>query len=98
MNDALLVRVLNGAANVNEELQPSLCADAIGLAVICDGNTFHQLHHEKGPPVFGGAAIEHLCDVWMVHQREGLPLGFEAGHDLLRVHAELDDLQSNAAL
>ena len=33
----------------------------------------------------------------MVHHGEGLALGLEAGHDFLGVHAELDELQSNAA-
>ncbi len=33
----------------------------------------------------------------MVHQRQRLPLGFEAGHDLLGVHAQLDDLERHAA-
>ena len=34
----------------------------------------------------------------MVHHRQGLPLGFEAGDHLPRVHARLDDLQRHAAL
>ena len=33
----------------------------------------------------------------MVHQRQRLPLGFEAGDDLLGVHAQLDDLERDAA-
>ena len=33
----------------------------------------------------------------MVHQRQGLALGLEAGHDLLGVHALLDDLQGDRA-
>ena len=32
----------------------------------------------------------------MVHHRQGLPLGLEAGQDLPRVHARLDDLQRHA--
>ena len=31
----------------------------------------------------------------MVHQRQGLPLGLEAGDDLLGVHAQLDDLEGD---
>ncbi len=34
----------------------------------------------------------------MVHQRQGLPLGLEAGDDLAGVHAQLDDLQGHAPL
>ena len=33
----------------------------------------------------------------MVHHRQRLPLGLEAGDDLLGVHAELDDLERDAA-
>ena len=33
----------------------------------------------------------------MVHQRQRLTLGFEAGHHLAGVHAQLDDFQSDAA-
>ena len=34
----------------------------------------------------------------MVHHRQGLPLGFEAGDHLPGVHARLDDLQRDRAL
>ena len=40
------------------------------------------------------AAVEDLGDVGMVHQRQRLPLGLEAGDDLPGVHARLDDLQA----
>ena len=33
----------------------------------------------------------------MVHHRQRLPLGLEAGDDLLGVHAQLDDLERDAA-
>ena len=33
----------------------------------------------------------------MVHQRQRLPLGLEPGDDLLGVHAQLDDLERDAA-
>src|SRR5437667_4400758 len=33
----------------------------------------------------------------MIHQRQRLTLGFEARHDLARVHAQLDDLERNTA-
>ena len=61
------------------------------------GMPAHQLHHEVRPARLGRAGIEHLGDVRMVHQRQRLPLGLEAGDHLLRVHAELDDLERDAA-
>ena len=33
----------------------------------------------------------------MVHQGQGLPLGFEAGEDLFGIHAQLDDFQRHPA-
>ena len=33
----------------------------------------------------------------MIHQGQRLPLGFEAGDDLLGVHAQLDDLERDPA-
>jgi hypothetical protein len=48
--------------------------------------------------VFCCAAVEHLSDVRMIHHRERLALGFEARHDLLGVHPELDDLERDLAL
>ena len=43
------------------------------------------------------AGVEDLGDVGVVHQRQGLALGLEAGDDLLGVHAGLDDLQGHLA-
>ena len=57
----------------------------------------HQFHDEVGPAGFGRAGVEHLGDVRMVHHGQRLPLGFEAGDDLLGVHAQLDDLERDAA-
>lgn len=34
----------------------------------------------------------------VVHQRQGLTLGLEAGDDLARVHARLDQLERDAAM
>ena len=50
-----------------------------------------------GRPVSRRAGVEHLGDVGVVHHRQRLPLGLEARDDLLRVHAELDDLERDAA-
>ena len=50
-----------------------------------------------GRPDVGRAGVEHLGDVRMVHHRQRLPLGLEAGDDLPRVHARLDDLQRDPA-
>ena len=45
----------------------------------------------------GYAGIEDLGDVGMVHQGQGLALSLEASDDTLGVHAQLDDLEGDAA-
>ena len=61
------------------------------------GNALDQLHHEVGPAAVGRAGVEHPGDVGVVHQGQGLPLGLEAGDDVARVHARLDDLEGHLA-
>ena len=56
----------------------------------------HQFHDEVGPAGVGRAGVEHLGDVRMIHHGQRLPLGLEAGDDLLGVHAQLDDLERDA--
>jgi len=46
----------------------------------------------------GGAGIQHLGDIRMVHQRERLAFGLEAGEDVAGIHAGFDDLESHFAL
>ena len=68
------------------------------VAVLGDGYAVDQLHDEVGPASFRGPGVEHTGDVDMVHHRQGLPLGLEAGNDLPRIHARLDDLESDLSL
>ena len=50
-----------------------------------------------GRPSSVGAGVEDLRDVRVVHQRQRLPLGLEARDHLTRVHAQLDELERDAA-
>ena len=68
------------------------------VAVLRDRHALDQLHDEVGPAGVGRARIEHPGDVRMVHHRQGLPLGLEAGDHLPRVHARLDDLERDRPL
>ena len=51
-----------------------------------------------GRPALRRSRIEHFGDVRMVHHRQRLPLGLEAGDHLPRVHARLDDLERDRPL
>ena len=61
------------------------------------GDALDQLHDEVGPAGVGGAGVEHPGDVGVVHHRQGLPLGLEAGDHLGGVHPRLDDLDGDLA-
>ena len=90
--------VLHGLADLHEQLQPLPRRQAVLVAVLRDRHALDQLHHEVRPAGVGRAGVEDLGDVGMVHQRQRLPLGLEAGDHLLRVHARLDDLERDLAL
>ena len=95
VNDAFLVRVLDGPANLNEQIQPLPGGKIVLVAVIGDLDAAHQFHDEIRPAGFRGAGVQHLGDVRMVHQCQRLPLGFKTGDDILGVHAQLDDFEGH---
>ena len=97
MDDALLVRVLDGVANLHEQLEPLLGGQVVLVAVVGDLDPAHQFHHKEGPARVRRAGVEHLGDIGMVHERQRLALGLEPGDDLLGVHAQLDDLEGDPA-
>ena len=91
------MRVLHGLADGNEKLQPLSDREAFLVAVFRDGRAFHEFHHEEGSACRRGTGVKHARDVGVIHQGQCLPLGIEAGDDLLAVHAGLDDLQGHLA-
>ena len=58
-----------------------------------DRDALDQLHHEVGAAGVGGAGVEDLGDVGVVHQGQGLAFGPEPGEHLAAVHAGLDELE-----
>ena len=77
--------------------EPFLGGELVLIAVLGDLDPAHQFHDEVGPAGLGRAGVEHLRDVRMVHHRQRLALGLEPGDDLPAVHAQLDDLEGDAA-
>ena len=98
MDDALVMRVLDRVAHLGEQPQAIGDGELVPLAVVRDRHAAHELHCEERAAARGRAAVEHLRDVRVVHERERLALGLEAGNDLLGVHAQLDDLERDLAL
>ena len=93
MDDALLMRVLDRLADLDEQIQPFLGGELVLVAVLRDADAPHQFHHEIWPAQIGGARIQHLGDVRMIHHRQRLPLRLEPRDHRLGVHPQLDDLQ-----
>ena len=97
VNDPLLMGVLDRLADRDEQLEPFAGRELVAVAVLGDRDALDQLHDEVGPAGVGRAGVEDLGDVGVVHQRQGLPLGLEAGDHLVGVHARLDDLEGDLA-
>jgi hypothetical protein len=84
-------------ANVYEELEAVAGIESVLIAVFRNWLPFDKLHDEIRSAFLRRSAVQDLRDIRMIHHRQRLPLGFEAGDHLVRVHAGLDDLQSDAA-
>ena len=67
MDDALLVRMLDGLTYQDKELEPLGGIEPVLIAVAGDGDPLDQFHHEKRPATLSGATIEHLGDIGVVH-------------------------------
>ena len=98
VDDPLLVGVLHGLADGDEQLQPGPDGKPMLVAVVGDRHAAHQLHHEERLAGRGRAAVVHAGDVRMVHQGQRLPLGIEPGQHGARVHADLDQLERHLPL
>ena len=96
MDDPLLMRVLDSVADLNEQLQSLRGVQVVLVAVIRDANAANQLHYEVWTAVLGCAGVEYLRDVRVVHHRQRLTFRLEAGDDLPRVHARLDNFERHA--
>src|SRR5262249_363815 len=67
----------------------------VSVAEARDRRALDQLHDEVGPTADRLAAVEYLGNVGMLHEREGLTLGLEAGYHPARVHAGFEDFQAD---
>ncbi len=95
MHDQLGVGVGHRVADSRQQLDPrthvqGLCAREIG-----ERGAGHVLHRVPRPAVGGEATIEEARDVRMIEPGEDAPLLHEAAHDLVAVHAALEQLERN---
>ena len=59
MDDSLLMCVLDGLANRNEQLDALPHCEALGIAVTADRDAINHLHHEVGQAGGSGPGVEH---------------------------------------
>ena len=97
MDDPLLVGVLHTIADLHEESQPILSAQALSVAVLRQRHPFDILHGKKWPAIIARACLVGSGDVRVVHERQGLALGLEASQHLLGVHPPPDELKGHTA-
>ena len=93
VDDALLVRVLHGAAHLHHQPHAVAWREPPRGRIIGDREADHSLHGEVGEARLRRARVVHTGDVRMLHQREHLPLRREARDDFFRVGAGAKDLQ-----
>ena len=96
VNDPFLMGVLHCPAHRKHQFQPLPGRKLAFVAELSDRHATDQLHHEIWPPRLGCSRVEHLGDMGVLHECQGLSLRLEAGDDLATVHSRLDDLQCDA--
>ena len=60
-------------------------------------NAVHEFHDEIRAAVLGRARVVDTRDAGVIHDRQRLTLRLEARDELLRVHAQFQDLQRHAS-
>ena len=97
VNDILLMSVLDRLAHRDKEFETLPRRHLSPVTKLDDRLAANEFHHEIRPAGVGRSGFENACDVLMIHHRERLAFGLEPRHDLIRVHAGLDDLERDLA-
>ena len=98
MNDAVLVRVGHGIADLCEQRQSRGHIEIVITGVIEQVPALDELHHQIRKPLVRAAAIENARDPWMLQPRENLPLAPETPHQVAALHSALHDLDRHFLL
>ena len=95
VDDALLVGVLDGVADADEQFEPLADGQAVLVTEGGDRIAGDPLHHKKRPSGGCRSRIEHPRDARMIHHGERLALHLEAGDDLPVIETHTDQLESH---
>jgi hypothetical protein len=77
MDHEVLMRVLDGSADVHEEAKPGGDAELIPIAVRRDWQTVDVFHDQVRVAVVGHASVEESCDMRMDQPGKDAALGHE---------------------
>ncbi len=72
MDDQVLVGVMDGGADRQEQLEPPAKRKLVRTAVFIEGDPFDVLHHQIGVALLGGAAVEQAGDIRVFEPRQDL--------------------------
>ena len=95
MDHQVLVRVVDGGADGEEEIHALADGKPVGIAVLIDRGAGDEVHHEIGAAVGGGAAIQELGDIGVIEVGQNLALGIEAFERVVAEDAAADDLDGD---
>jgi hypothetical protein len=87
MDDPFLMRMLHRRTDLREQVQPLGNRKLVLVAEVDQRDALDQFHHEERCTRFGRPCVEQFGNVRVIHHRDGLPLGLEAGEDGLRLPA-----------
>jgi hypothetical protein len=86
---------LHGVGHLQEQVEPRVEVEGVGLGVLGDGEAVDVLHHQVGTAPLGDAPVEEAGDVRMVEAGQHLPLGAEARVGVVGVEATLQELDGH---
>jgi hypothetical protein len=93
VDDALLMSVLDGFANLQEQTKSLFNGKFLKVTVFGDWDAFDIFHYKVWSADLGGSSIKHMRNVGVFQQGQSLPFGLKASNYLLGIHARLDDFQ-----
>src|SRR6185436_12524022 len=93
MDDQMLVGVMQGRANLAEELEPGRSRKVMAIAILVDPNTINVLHDKKRNTVPRNSAPIEMRDIWIIQAREDLFFVAKSRDDVVGAHRGSDKFQ-----
>ncbi len=98
MDDAFLMGVLNGHADLGKDGEAVGDGESVGGAEGGDGRASDVLHDEVRMAGGHHAAVVDAGDIGVLHEGEGLAFGLETREDAAGVHAGLDEFDGDVPM